>query len=65
MPTAPSEVTRRRVYRVKDIMDRLDCCKSKAYKVIHELNAELEADGKYTIEGRVPADYADKRLGLV
>ena len=39
--------------RVEDVAQELGISKSHAYKVIHQLNAELKAKGYLTISGRV------------
>lgn len=39
--------------RVEDVAQELGISKSHAYKVIHQLNAELREKGYLTISGRV------------
>lgn len=39
--------------RVEDVAQELGISKSHAYKVIHQLNAELKEKGYLTISGRV------------
>lgn len=51
-------------YFVDDVMKMLDLSKSKSYKIIKELNAELEGQGVYTINGRVNRRYFDQRFGF-
>lgn len=48
----------------KQVMKLLNVNKSKAYKCMRELNAELQKDGYLTISGRIPADYLIKRYNL-
>lgn len=52
-------------YFVDDVMRLLGYSRSKSYKVIAQLNRELEAKGKCTCEGRVVKKYLDERYGLV
>ena len=51
--------------RCKDIMERLQCSESMAYKVLKELNAELKKKGYMTLRGRVPKKYFEERFNLV
>lgn len=51
-------------YFVDDIMRLLGYSRSKSYKVISELNRELEAKGKCTCDGRVIKRYFNERYGL-
>lgn len=51
-------------YRVEDVMRLLGYSRSKCYKIIAELNKELEANGYCTCDGRVSRKYFDKRYGL-
>lgn len=48
---------------VKDVMEILHCCQSKAYKVIRELNKELEREGQLYIAGRISAKRFKERFG--
>lgn len=43
--------------RVDKVAQELGISKSHAYKVIHELNAELQEKGYLTISGRVNRDF--------
>lgn len=52
----PADVT-----RVKDVMQRLDCSESQAYKIIRTLNSELKKQGYLTMAGRVPTAYFEKK----
>lgn len=65
MATPPGKVTRRRIYRVDDVMALMGVSKPFAYKLMQRVNAEMEAQGYITVSGRVSADYFDKRIGLV
>ena len=40
-----------------EVAELLGVKRSRAYKVIHELNAKLQADGKVTISGRINRQY--------
>jgi hypothetical protein len=44
-------------YRVEDIMALLGVSKSKAYKIIQDLNKELSRKGYITVAGKVPKKY--------
>lgn len=48
----------------QQVMKILNVNKSKAYKCMRELNAELQKDGYLTISGRVPAEYLADRYKL-
>ena len=50
--------------KVGQVMEILQCSQSKAYKVMKQLNNELEKDGYLTIDGRVSRDYLYKRMGI-
>lgn len=51
-------------YFVEDVMALLGYEKSKAYRIISQLNKELEEDGIFTCAGRVSKRYFNKRFGL-
>ena len=51
-------------YFVDDVMQLLSLSRSKSYKIIKELNKELQDRGVYTIDGRVNRRYFDQRFGL-
>lgn len=48
--------------RVEEVAELLDISKSHAYKIMRELNAELERKGKITNAGRVSRRYLEERL---
>lgn len=48
--------------RAEDVAALLDISKSKAYKIMQQLNKELEAKGKITVSGRVSRRYIMERL---
>ena len=49
---------------VDDIMALTGLAKSKSYDIIRQLNEELEAQGIYTIQGRVSRKYFYQRFGF-
>lgn len=48
--------------RVEEVAELLDISISHAYKIMRELNAELERRGKITNAGRVSRRYLEERL---
>lgn len=48
--------------KVQDVADELDVSKSYAYKIVQQLNNELEAKGYITISGRVSKQYFIERV---
>ncbi|MGN0489371.1 MAG: transcriptional regulator [Ruminococcus sp.] len=48
--------------RAPELAELLGVSKSKAYKIIAQLNKELEAQGKITVAGRISSRYAKERL---
>lgn len=51
-----------RFVRVEEVAELLDVSKSHAYKIMRELNAELQRKGKITNSGRVSRRYLEERL---
>lgn len=51
-------------YTKDDICGILGIADSKAYKIIRQLNDELESKGYITVRGRVPAEYFQKRFNI-
>ena len=49
---------------VTDVCSLLLISKSQAYKVIRDLNSELEKLGKITVRGRVSKNYLISRLEI-
>lgn len=45
-----------------DVARELHISKSKAYKIIQELNKELETKGYMIVRGRVPRKFMEERL---
>lgn len=52
------------VVRADEVMCRLDCSLGKAYKVIKQLNSELNKKGYITISGRVSRSYFEQKCWL-
>lgn len=50
--------------KVAEVMEMLECGESTAYKVMRELNAELEKKGCITLAGRVSRRYLEERLNF-
>ncbi len=48
--------------RVRDVAEELGVSESYAYKIIRQLNKELEKKGIITISGRVSRKYFTERL---
>lgn len=46
-----------------EVAELLGVKRSRAYKVIHDLNAKLQADGKVTICGRINRQYLIDNFG--
>lgn len=51
-------------YMATDVMAMLECSETYAYKVIRQLNEELEADGCIVVRGKVLKQYLEKKLCL-
>lgn len=50
------------IYGVKDVMEILSVGETYAYKVIRQLNKELEDKGYLTVRGKVNAKYFNERF---
>lgn len=48
--------------RVTEVASLLECSESHAYKIIQQLNKELEAKGAITVAGRISRRYLMERL---
>ena len=46
----------------EELSDAYGICLSKAYKLIRQLNAELETKGFIVIQGKVPRKYVEERV---
>ncbi|MBR3374574.1 MAG: hypothetical protein IKR02_03730 [Firmicutes bacterium] len=46
---------------VNDVIEILGVSKSKAYKVIHEMNSKLSEKGYLTVAGKVPRSYFEEQ----
>ena len=49
-------------YNVEDVMTMLMISKSHAYKIIREMNRELQEKGYRTITGKVSCQYFDEKF---
>ncbi|WP_376715903.1 transcriptional regulator [Aerococcus urinaeequi] len=49
-------------YNVDDVMKMFECGKAQAYKIIRQLNDELQKQGKITIAGKVNKKYLEERI---
>ncbi len=49
---------------VREVMERLRVSQSGAYKIVRELNQELEKEGFLTIRGKVEERYLYERFRL-
>lgn len=50
--------------RVDEVKEILGVKEAKAYKVIRQLNHELEEKGFLTVQGRIPIDYLKERFNI-
>ena len=55
-------MTKKYLLNADDVADRLGVSKAKAYKVIRELNEELQEMGFIIISGRLPRTYLEKKF---
>lgn len=51
--------------RVDEVAKELDVSKAHAYKIIRQLNNELNAKGFITVAGRISRQYFNERLYVV
>lgn len=49
---------------VEEAMNLLGVCQSKAYRIIQNLNKELEEKGYITVRGKVSRKYFEERVAL-
>lgn len=47
---------------VEDVVDTLGVSKGHAYKIIRELNKELEEKGYIVVSGKIPRAYWDRKF---
>lgn len=50
------------IMNVEDIANELGCSKSHAYKIVKDLNKELEEQGYITMAGRIPRAFWAKKM---
>ena len=43
-----------------EVAQKLSVCRSTAYRIIRELNAQMEREGRKTIPGRVSSELLEK-----
>ena len=55
------EAATMRMMKCSEVAERLGISRTSAYEVIRELNQELADKGLITRQGRVSADYFEKR----
>ena len=56
-------MTNKNFMTAQDVADALGVSKSYAYKLVRQLNDEMEALGYITVRGRVDANYFRKKVG--
>lgn len=47
-----------------DVAELLDVKRSRAYSIIRQLNAELKAQGKLVLRGRVNRQYFESKINI-
>ena len=47
---------------VEDVVEELGVSKQKGYRIIRQLNAELEAAGFMTVQAKIPRTYWSERF---
>ena len=50
------------VIRVDEVAEELDVSRAHAYKIIRQLNNELNAKGFITVAGRISRQYFNERI---
>jgi predicted transcriptional regulator of viral defense system len=54
-------IEKKQYYKVNDVMEIMGVSKGFAYKLIRNLNKELEEKGYLTVSGRIPVKYFEDR----
>lgn len=49
-------------YKVKEVAEILEVAESTAYRIMRDLNKELQKKGYYTFAGKVPKTYLEERF---
>lgn len=49
-------------YTAKEVQEMLDVSRGKAYKIIRELNEQLQGDGYIVIAGKIPKQFFDEHF---
>lgn len=62
MQNVQYKITSERFYVAEDVANIMGISKSKAYKIIRELNDELAKQGKIVISGKVSRRYFDEKV---
>lgn len=53
-------------FTAKEVQEMLGVSRAKSYRILKELNAELEAKGYIVVSGKIPKKFlAEKYYGLV
>lgn len=58
----PKELESPKYVKVKEVMELCEVSESRAYRIMQQLNKELEARGFVTTSGRVSRKYLMERL---
>lgn len=53
-----------RMMQALEVADLLQVSRATAYKIVKQLNEELEQHGFFTIRGKIPEDYLRERFNL-
>lgn len=53
-----------RMMQALEVADLLQVSRATAYKIVKQLNEELEQRGFFTIRGKIPEDYLRERFNL-
>lgn len=61
MKAQASIIEKKQYYKVNDVMEIMGVSKGFAYKLIRNLNKELEEKGYLTVSGRIPVKYFEDR----
>lgn len=62
MQNVQYKINSQRFYVAEDVAKIMGISKSKAYKIIRELNDELSKQGKIVIQGKVSRRYFDEKV---
>lgn len=62
MQNVQYKINSQRFYVAEDVAKIMGISKSKAYKIIRELNDELSKQGKIVVSGKVSRRYFDEKV---